>query len=215
MKLVMTLLVRDEYSIVRQNILFHLNMGVDFIIATDNLSQDGTLDILHEFETQGVLHLIQELEDNYAQSKWVSRMANLAVTQFGADWVINNDADEFWYPLNGDLKHTLSNIPPEFSIVRAKRTNFVPRPEQKTNTWYEYLIFREAQSIEFSGRPLSPKTCHRGMENIQVDDGNHNVLKPEGLTTYTGESPNSYPSFPTAFLCTVRAQDKSRRTGIS
>ena len=48
MKLVMTLLVRDEDDIIASNIDFHLNRGVDFIIAMDNLSverglQDGCL----------------------------------------------------------------------------------------------------------------------------------------------------------------------------
>ena len=40
-KLIMTLLVKNEVDIVRQNIVFHLRQGVDFIIATDNISVDG------------------------------------------------------------------------------------------------------------------------------------------------------------------------------
>jgi hypothetical protein len=40
MRLVMTLLVRDEIDIIRQNIEFHLRHGVDFVIGTDNGSTD-------------------------------------------------------------------------------------------------------------------------------------------------------------------------------
>ena len=36
MKLVMTLVVRDEVDIIRQNIDFHLARGVDYLIAVDN-----------------------------------------------------------------------------------------------------------------------------------------------------------------------------------
>ncbi|HJM57083.1 MAG TPA: hypothetical protein QF446_07130 [Planctomycetota bacterium] len=39
-RLVMTLLVRNEEDILATNIEYHLARGVDFIIATDNLSDD-------------------------------------------------------------------------------------------------------------------------------------------------------------------------------
>jgi hypothetical protein len=41
-RIVMTLLCRDEEDIVGYNIAYHLAQGVDFVIATDNASQDRT-----------------------------------------------------------------------------------------------------------------------------------------------------------------------------
>lgn len=121
----MTLLVRDEEDIVRANLDFHLDHGVDFVIATDNRSEDGTVAILEEYERRGVLRLLHEPDDDYAQGRWVTRMARLAAVEHGADWVINNDADEFWLPLEGDLHEVLRSAPPGTDAVLVPRYNFV------------------------------------------------------------------------------------------
>jgi hypothetical protein len=98
MRLVMTLLVRDEADVVDAQIAHHLAAGVDHVVATDNRSTDGTTDILERWEATGRLSLIRESGDNLRQSEWVTRMARLAATELAADWIINTDADEFWWP---------------------------------------------------------------------------------------------------------------------
>ena len=174
MKLVMTLLVRDEEDILRSNIDFHLAQGVDFIIATDNLSEDSTADILKEYEAKGVLRYIYEDEDNYNQHQWVTRMARMASEEYDADWVINNDADEFWWPVQGSLKETFSKIPRENNIVIANRSNFVAIENVKS-PFYDYMIYKEKESLNPLGKPLPPKVAHRANANVQVHQGNHNV----------------------------------------
>lgn len=77
-RVVMTLLVRDEEDIVRANLDFHLARGVDFVVATDNRSEDATVSILEDYERQGVLRLLHEPADDYSQGRWVTRMARLA-----------------------------------------------------------------------------------------------------------------------------------------
>lgn len=108
-KLIMTLLVRDEVDIIRDNIEFHLAHGVDFIIATDNGSLDGTREILKEYEDKGLLFLIDELEHNYDQANWVNRMGRIALDKYKADIIFHCDADEFWYPKSGNLKNEIFN----------------------------------------------------------------------------------------------------------
>ena len=85
----MTLLVRDEADIVDAQIAFHLDAGVDFVIATDHRSNDGTTEILERYERQGGLRLIRERDEEVRQSEWVTRMARLAANEHRADWVLN------------------------------------------------------------------------------------------------------------------------------
>jgi Glycosyl transferase family 2 len=86
MKLVMTLLARDEADILDAQIRFHLNAGIDFVIATDNRSQDGTTEILESYAEAGQLHLIREYGEYLRRAGWITRMGRLAATEFRADW---------------------------------------------------------------------------------------------------------------------------------
>ena len=124
----MTLLARDEIDVVDSWLAFHLNAGVDVVIATDNRSQDGTTEVLEEYARSGQVHLIREPGEDLRQDEWVTRMARLAATEYGADWVINSDADEFWWPRGASLAEVLAAVPPRYGTVGAFLRVFCPRP---------------------------------------------------------------------------------------
>src|SRR5262245_47592910 len=86
-KLVMALRTRGQAELVDAEISFHLNAGVDFVIATDHRSEDGTLEILEAYEREGCLRLIRETGEQVRGSDWRTRMAQLAALEHGADWV--------------------------------------------------------------------------------------------------------------------------------
>jgi glycosyltransferase involved in cell wall biosynthesis len=178
MKLVMTLLVRDEEDIVADNLDFHLAQGVDEVIVTDNGSVDGTLEILRSYEARGLVRIIVEPTDDYSQGRWVTRMARLAATEHDADWVINNDADEFWWPRTGTLRSVFEGLGADVGAVVGHRTNFVPRPEDGRPYW-ERMTLRERESLNPVGKPLPPKLAHRAHPEIVVVQGNHRIKGPD------------------------------------
>jgi glycosyltransferase involved in cell wall biosynthesis len=178
MKLVMTLLVRDEQDIIAEHLDFHLAQGVDEVIVTDNGSEDATLEILGEYESRGTVRIIHEPSDDYSQGKWVTRMARLAASEHDADWVINSDADEFWWPRSGTLASTFAGLEDDVGVVVCRRTNFVPQPEDEQPFW-ERMTVRERESLNPVGKPLPPKLAHRAHPDITVVQGNHRLRGPE------------------------------------
>ena len=204
MKVVMTLLVRDEEDILQQNIEFHLNHGVDFFVVTDNLSFDGTREILDAYWRLGVLHYIYEPEDNFAQGVWVTRMARLAISQFGADWVINSNADEFWWAQHAqDLKAVLRHVPVSAPGLRVRRHNFVPRPYTGNMGFLETMIYRQAFSVNGLGRLLPPKVCHRALPDISVGQGNYEVTAGDAKLNVSETSELCIFHFPVRTLAQV------------
>ena len=189
MKLVVTVLARDEADIIDAQVAFHLNAGADFVIATDNNSQDGTTEILETYASDGVLHLIREPAEGLRQGEWVTRMARLAATDFGADWVINTDADEFWWPRGGSLKDVLEAVPAEYGIVQAFWRSFVPRPDDGA-FFAERMTTRLAQHAPINDptsfyRPVI-KVAHRADRHVIVGRGNHSLYESSfvPLTTW-------------------------------
>jgi hypothetical protein len=179
MRLVMTLLVRDEADVVDAQIAFHLQAGVDFVIATDNGSTDGTTEILERYRQAGVLHLVHETGEDMRQDEWVTRMARLAATDFGADWVINSDADEFWWPRGGSLKEILELVPPRFGLVRGVWRHFLPRPDR--SGFFADVMTVRLRTPAFPGDKTTihhahQKVAHRADPEVEIERGNHNAI---------------------------------------
>jgi len=209
LKLVQTLIVRDEADVVDAQIAYHLNAGVDLVLATDHDSRDGTTEILESYEREGSLRLFREKQGEMRDSDWRTRMARLAATEHGADWVINTDADEFWMPREGTLKERLAAVPAGLGIVWALTRHFVPRPD-------DGAFFAERMTVRLSpdaplNDPTSPyrphaKAAHRADPRVVVLFGSHNVVSD--LVPLPGWYPAEVFHFP------FRTREQYERKGV-
>jgi len=179
----MTLLVRNEQDIIAENILFHYNQGVDGFIVMDNLSTDDTVEIVQNLSFSIPIELHYQSEDTYNQSRWVTEMARLAATNHGADWVINNDADEFWIFPDFDLPGYLQGFSEDISSAVLKRHNAVL---VRHNSWNGFAahpcssVLFERQSLNQIGSPLPGKCLHRASGGVVVQQGNHSISGVQG-----------------------------------
>ncbi len=208
MRVVMTLLARDEADLIDAQLAFHLNAGIDFVVATDNRSEDGTTEILERYERAGVLHLIREPGRDLRQSEWVTRMARLAATEFGADWVLNSDADEFWWPRGRSFADVLAAVPERYGAVRGAWRNFVPRPDDEP-------FFAERMTVRlcdptYLDHPLATvfKSAHRAAPDVRIGRGNHEAFA-DGLFPLRGWYPIEIFHFP------VRSLEQCRRKYVT
>ena len=183
---------------------------MDFVIATDHRSQDGTTDILRRYEREGVLRLIRVEDERYRQAEWVTRMARLAATEHGADWVIHADADEFWWPRGENLKEVLQAMPPRYGLVRGLWRNFLPRPGE--GPFWERMTVRLTPQAPISD-PCTPyrpnaKIAHRAHPRARVGQGNHALVEPPLLALH-GWYPLEVLHFP------IRSLEQCQRKNLA
>jgi Glycosyl transferase family 2 len=219
-RIVMTLMVRDEADIIDLQIAFHLAAGVDFVIVTDHESRDGTSEILERYVSKGVLHRLPVTSPVKRQAEWVTGMARMAATEFGADWVINSDADEFWWPSGGSLKDVLAQIDDDYGIVQTFVRAFLPRPGEEPFAERMTVRFAPAAPINspFSPFRVNVRLVHRASADIVVGRGNATLLRSP-FARDPGRSPievlhfpiRSYRQFEHKFLTHYEASGSRRR----
>jgi Glycosyl transferase family 2 len=178
-KIVQTLVVRDEEEILRANLDYHLATGVDLVLVIDHRSEDATPEILESYRAAGVVRVFREEAQFVPQHEWQTRLARLAFTEHGADWVLLGDADEFWWPLGASLPDVLARVPDTYGSVLGLQRNFVPLRARGTSFAERMVVSLAASApINDPATPFRPvaKVAVRGSADVVVLSGGHQVV---------------------------------------
>lgn len=142
-KLGMSIMVRDEEDIIEKNIRFHATMGVEQFFVVNNASVDNTRDIIESLKTEYDIQLIDNPDkQGYRQEEWMTKMVTLA-KQTDCDWLINNDADEFWMPDNQES--ILPYLNRQDAVLQIDRFNMQNYEGLESIFDSEYLSFRPVE----------------------------------------------------------------------
>jgi Glycosyl transferase family 2 len=196
--LALAVVVRDEADVVREHLEFHRAAGVDCVLATDHASTDGTREVLERYAHDGFVRLFHGDGPRNRQGEWMTRMARLAATELGVDWLLCGDGDEFWWADGGSLSEVLGAVPEHYGTVHVVSQPFVPVRE-------DGRPFSERMTVRFSPwapindpatpyRPVS-KVAHRTHPEAVVSDGNHEVRGVPG-SVLRGWTPIEILHFP-------------------
>lgn len=180
-RLVATMMVRDERDIIVPMIEHHLDQGVDLIIVTDNGSVDGTTEVLQHYADMGAIELHHDPVHRKQQGVVVTGMARRAYTVHGADWVINADADEFLVPLDRSLtvREALERTPRSLVAFEVPVVNLVSPPAERGSgidrlVWRDLRTTEELVEVGIHAQP-TPNAIHIGDPDVTVAQGNHFV----------------------------------------
>jgi len=182
-KLVMTILVKNEVDVIESNIKTHANLGVDAFVIMDNSSNDGTREKLDELSKQFDMIIVDE-SGKMIQKKFMTKLAFLAKKKYNPDWIINNDADEFWIPNKGTNLKEIVNF--KGGILQVPRSNMLPpvKSLDDTSIWKKSMSEVRNQvnyrsSFDNEASILLGQASRKVMTNphglIKINTGNHSA----------------------------------------
>ena len=174
MKLVCISRVKNEADIIEAFVRHHVAY-FDKIIIVDDASSDGTYEVLRALREEGLpLVVLRQRTVGYEQSRHMTRLMRMAVDQFGADWVVPLDADEFIEPKEGTtLAEWLGTREPTPILLRW--SNFVWRPEVDASS--------EPNPVVRLRLRLPPRDDHNKViiparlieDGVSLSQGNHHL----------------------------------------
>lgn len=187
LKLFMTIVCKNEENIIEQQIRFHKEMGVDGFIVLNHNSDDNTLNILEKLKNEGIVaEIITKKAKEHKHHIWVEEMVKLAKEKYGASWVINADADEFYFSKSLNLKESIKNSGDVNALLINSKTLFPDNREDFFSS--PYFVTKPFLRYELAYLKLDPtevwlnessvwckKVIHKTDGFISIQDGNHDV----------------------------------------
>lgn len=180
-RVVAVTMVKDEVDIVARTVA-HMATQVDAIIVADNMSTDGTREVLEDLAQDINLTIVDDNEVGYHQSRKMTELALQARLNHHADWIVPFDADEWWYSPFGTIKEAIGELPSQWLVMEAALYDHVatgrdtddPDPVAR-------LGWRRVAPA-----PM-PKVACRWREDLVIEMGNHAARYVGGATKFDSQ----------------------------
>jgi hypothetical protein len=149
------------------------------MIIVDHRSADASSQILQSLIKEGLpLELMQEKRMDFQQSLMMTGLMKKAVLDFGADWVLPLDADEFLTTgENGRVREVLENLSQD-KIVKVPWRTYIPLPSddfQEPNTLVRIQHHRRTECQKLR-KILIPRALAKQSKGM-IAAGNHGFVK--------------------------------------
>lgn len=180
-RVVAVTMVKDEVDIVARTV-GHIATQVDHVIVADNMSTDGTRQVLDNLARDIDLTVVDDNEVGYHQSKKMTELAFQARVNHGAEWIVPFDADEWWYSPFGRIGDILDGLAKQWLVMEATLYDHVATGEDPAAPDpIERLGWRRAKP------GAMPKVACRWREDLTINMGNHSASYIGGATKFESQ----------------------------
>lgn len=162
-------MVKDEQDVIEAFVRHHATQ-VDGLLIADNMSADHTRGILDDLADEFPLVVVDDNDPAYRQSEKMTALSHRARVEFGADWIVPADADEFWRPLRmATIAELCATMPADVGVLPAAIFNHVVTGYEG----FESMTYRLADPA-----PLHKVAC-RARRDLTIEMGNHQATYAE------------------------------------
>lgn len=181
MRLVAVSIVKNEADII-EAFVRHTACWVDHHLVFDHSSTDGTREILHALQSEGLsLSLYTDKALANLQQTRSNHLTSLAAQSFAADWILPLDADEILVgPDRTALEACLNKTEPDhpFSL---RLLNYYPTDEDDSSEGNPVHRLRYSQSaLSHTKKILIPKSLALNRE-VTAGKGSHGLYRNTDL----------------------------------
>lgn len=179
-------MVKDEADCI-EGTLRHMAGEVDHLLVADNLSTDGTRDILDRLARELPLIVVDDPDPAYYQSAKMTALAEKAYAA-GAEWVVPFDADELWLA-NDRVSTVLVDQPADRTVCWAALLNHLPTavdPDEPDP--FRRIAWRAPNPGAL------PKVAVRWEPGCVIEQGNHGAQHPRGVVGVPALSIRHFPA---------------------
>jgi hypothetical protein len=148
-KIVLVTVPYDQGDILRDFLDWHLELGIDLILATDGGSTDGSRDVLEEYRKTGRVLWSPLPERDLTKYAVGDELASRARDEHGAAWIILCDVDEFLCTTGADLQTILAEAERDgLTLLTIPRRTMTGPPLQPGQRATQSLTLRIDRTVE-------------------------------------------------------------------
>lgn len=166
-------LIKDELDIFGYTIEHLLAQDLDGILIADNMSDDGTQEMVREYARKypQLIHVLIDKQVAWFQARKMNALAAYA-HEHGADWILPCDADE-WYRHSG--RHTVGEIlrtcPHRVVGMEIYHYFATALDDPREPNPYRRMTWRNKEVSRLH------KVAYRWSPSLQLEAGNHALIE--------------------------------------